>query len=508
MKKVMTLSLCALVIASAAQAEDTKLEYPPAKPSPIIYKTIQPFSLSQPDYRTEQLDTYWSDPSDGYVGAMNIKKAKEIAITNAKTRVGVIDGGFLENDDVQYANGWNFSWYGNPNGQKNNADYETASAFRTSWCGTGHGQHVASIIGGTPTDPKRPQGIADVEIIAAKNMHCNDGAGYTNDAILWLSGETVPGAPVIEPVDLINMSFASEVACSKNPEMQAAIDVALSKGIILVAAASNESEENALNSPQTCNGVINVTSTDLQGFKSYFSNYGYATDIAAFGDKLSLPSIIDENRNGEADIVSLGGTSFASPMVAGIIALLLNEEPDLTMTEIQTILSRAGQKTTNSALYTAGKYSKDMISCDNGRCGYGIIDAHQAILEMRKIKKEGVALKNPLAGECNIDFYTDALGNSIDVCSMGDFKLGNKLELPENNMIEIYQVPSHSSLNVSTATLLDTTKKSNYLVKQATSDTLAYRICERMDDGTYACSTDELTPLTQNHLDKPIQCIN
>ncbi|MFH1878734.1 MAG: LamG-like jellyroll fold domain-containing protein [Candidatus Omnitrophota bacterium] len=97
-----------------------------------------------------------------------------------------------------------------------------------------------------------------------------------------------------------------------------AIDYAVSKGAVLIAAAGNDSKEIKKDSLAGHENVISVGSRDNDGKISAWSNYGDELDLFAPWDVIG---------NDE-------GTSFSAAFVAGIAALMISENPDITADEI------------------------------------------------------------------------------------------------------------------------------------------------------------------------------
>jgi len=101
-----------------------------------------------------------------------------------------------------------------------------------------------------------------------------------------------------------------------------AIDYAVSQGAILIAAAGNSGSEIEDDSLAAQDGVITVGSVDNDGSLSDWSNYGSELDLLAPWDVVSL------GNDGEA------GTSFSAALVAGIAALVLSENPDMSVDDV------------------------------------------------------------------------------------------------------------------------------------------------------------------------------
>jgi len=125
--------------------------------------------------------------------------------------------------------------------------------------------------------------------------------------------------------DVINLSIGWPEGVDSQV-MKDAIAEAQARGIIVVAAAGNDSTQ-ALLRPCQYAGVICVGASRPDGAMAYFSNFGYGVDIAAPGT--SIASVIPMNRRsiripGFEGMDILSGTSQAAPIVAGVIADMLS----------------------------------------------------------------------------------------------------------------------------------------------------------------------------------------
>lgn len=124
---------------------------------------------------------------------------------------------------------------------------------------------------------------------------------------------------------IINMSLGWPADVDSNL-MSQMIDLARSRGVLVVAAAGNDGTD-ALIRPCIFEGVICVASHDPDGAISHFSNHGAGVDIAAPG--LGILSTFPTNKSSWVFTDRVGyeqksGTSMAAPYVAGILARLLN----------------------------------------------------------------------------------------------------------------------------------------------------------------------------------------
>ena len=110
---------------------------------------------------------------------------------------------------------------------------------------------------------------------------------------------------------------------------QDVIDYATEQGSLVVGAAGN-SGSDVFFSPAGYRNVLGVASTGQSDFKSFFSNYGYWLDVSAPGENI-LSTLHGSKYNNTTD---WSGTSMASPLVAGLAALVKKQLPQLSMLQV------------------------------------------------------------------------------------------------------------------------------------------------------------------------------
>ncbi len=191
----------------------------------------------------------------------------------------------------------------------------------------GHGTHVAGTIGAVGNNGIGVSGIAwSAKIMALKFMDAS-GSGDLSDAVAAIDYARVNGAKII------NASWGSGDFSSV---LQSAISRFQSVGGIFVAAAGNESANNAQVASYPANyalsNVISVAASSSNDTLASFSNYGTNVDIAAPG--VSILSTVPGNRYDR-----YSGTSMATPHVAGAFALLWGQNPNLTATQLMSLVT-------------------------------------------------------------------------------------------------------------------------------------------------------------------------
>lgn len=176
---------------------------------------------------------------------------------------------------------------------------------------------------------------------------------------MWAAGEDVPGTPHNDnPADVINLSLGGK-SRQCMPIYQNAIDRALSRGATIAVAAGNEDLPTDNAQPASCDGVITVGATGPEGHRAAYSNYGRHVDLGApggnmrpvFGNPTPAAGILSTVNRGlrtpEASGYSyMEGTSMATPVVSGVIALMKAADPTISSDEIERILRDTARRYT------------------------------------------------------------------------------------------------------------------------------------------------------------------
>ncbi len=297
----------------------------PAPPPPPSTPVSKPGPITPPD-------TYPSQPAEQLEysrAVLNMSSAWSITEGSSAVTVAVIDSGvdyfhpdLRDNIAVNTAEksgtegvdddrngfvddtyGWDF-YHDRPNGYDDN----------------GHGTHCAGIIA-AGKNGIGIRGVAPgVRILPVKFLG-PDGSGDTVDAINAIDYAVARGARVLSN---------SWGGGGYSKLLDDAVQRAINKGVIFVAAAGNNAANNdgSPTYPADYAGVISVGSSDSMDQKSSFSNYGKSSvDIFAPGT-----AILSTYPNGQYRVLS--GTSMATPQVSGAIALALSLNSSLSRNQI------------------------------------------------------------------------------------------------------------------------------------------------------------------------------
>lgn len=191
----------------------------------------------------------------------------------------------------------------------------------------GHGTHVAGTAAARGDDGYGVVGAAfDAKIMGLKFMDRGAG-GYSSMAAAAIHYAVNHGA------DVINASWGGY---GQSTAIRNAIAYAQSRGVMFVAAAGNQGNNNdgsgMYPASYTLDNIISVAASDRRDRLASFSNYGATTvDLAAPG--VSIVSTVPGG-----DWSYMDGTSMASPMVAGVVALLVSAAPNAALTELRAAL--------------------------------------------------------------------------------------------------------------------------------------------------------------------------
>lgn len=202
----------------------------------------------------------------------------------------------------------------------------------------GHGTHVAGIIGADGDNEKGIAGINwKVQIMPLKFLG-RGGYGNVKDAIEAINYAIDRKKNGVN-LRVINASWGST---SRSQALEDAIRAAGEAGILFVAAAGNSSTDNDKRAHYPSNydlpNMISVAALDRNDQLASFSNYGAKTvHIAAPGREIDSTWLNDAYREAS-------GTSMAAPQVAGIAALILANEPKLSMAKLRERILKSVDK--------------------------------------------------------------------------------------------------------------------------------------------------------------------
>jgi membrane-anchored mycosin MYCP len=188
----------------------------------------------------------------------------------------------------------------------------------------GHGTFVASLIVGKDSPNTAFHGIApDAKILPIRVL--SDMRGTVDDNAPKRIADGIDYA-VSHNATVINLSLYTP----KSPDVEASVQNALAKGVVVVAAAGNTGRADTIY-PAAYPGVIAVAGVDVNGARVSSSTTGPYVSVAAPGDGNVVGADRDGNKYLRDD---KGGTSFAAALVSGTVALIRARYPSLSPAQV------------------------------------------------------------------------------------------------------------------------------------------------------------------------------
>ena len=284
---------------------------------------------------------------------------QELGVQGEGIRVGIIDSGI---DYMHPALGGGFG-----PGFKVAGGYDFVNNDNDPIDDAGHGTHVAGIVSANSETLK---GVAPLAILYAYKVLDAEGRGSESTIIEAIERAVDPddnGDPS-DRLDIVNLSLGSNEGSPTDPSA-IAVNNAVRLGSVFVVAAGNSGyrtptsgKENnyfyngsaSIGSPGTAELAITVGAADtldkLAGFSSKGPNrvtFGIKPEVLAPGTKVNSTYL-------NSGVTRLNGTSMASPMIAGVAALLKNLHPDWTPAQIKSAIVNTAKNIAISSYHQGG----------------------------------------------------------------------------------------------------------------------------------------------------------
>jgi len=310
---------------------------------------------AEPNYRRRLTDL----PDDPLYGSQwGLEQVRAPAawehVVSTSLIVAVVDSGIRQHPDLvdQLVAGYDF---------EGGDDDPTDTSTKYS-----HGTQTAGVIAASGNNGAGVAGVFwDGRLMPVRAF---DAAGFgtsfnISNAILFAAGlanssGTVPSTPAVA----INLSFASTIGTQAEED---ACDAARAAGLFLAAAAGNESSA-IVRYPAGYGSVMGVAATAIDGAPASYSNHGDWIDIAApGGTRANGVRTTGIDSGGQFTYPFVDGTSFASPHVAAVGAMLMGLQ-SLTPAEVEQTLVDTARDVGDPGYDT--------------RTGHGILDAYAAVL--------------------------------------------------------------------------------------------------------------------------------
>jgi len=257
----------------------------------------------------------------------------------------------------------------------------------------GHGTHVAGTALGTggAGEDSAQRGVAPgAQLIDVKTVSDAGFGGFLVPALEWCidNVDTDWFTSDTDGIQVISMSLGTPTESDGSDTFSQTANQAVDAGMTAVVATGNDGNSGYISAPAAADKVVAVGATDDHNTVTRdddtvagYSNKGPRDDDGDSDpyDELK-PSVVAPGTNimaPRADsygaFVAMSGTSMAAPHVSGVVALMLEANPELTPAQVKNILQA-------SAEARGTPYNPELSEKYNGAWGYGIVDAYRATL--------------------------------------------------------------------------------------------------------------------------------
>lgn len=330
-----------------------------------------------------------------YLSAINAFDAWTISCGNANIVVAILDSGVdwlhqdlgrgNDNHDNIHTNSNEDIWIDINDPQTGNKIDDDKNMLIDDWKGWNydnntnntitsnyHGTFVAGIIGA-----KTNNNLGIAGIVGGNNSIGGRIIPYcvgVQSPISSILDDAIIDA-IIDAIDKGARIIQLSLTIPFSQSVEDAIQYAINNNAIIVCASGN-SGATSVGYPSSNSNVIAVGAIQQNLSRVFFSNYGDNLDIVAPG--VDIYSTKLANAYDYSD-----GTSFASPQVSGVAALILSVNPNLTGQEVRDIIEKTAQKV-RPDLYNYQSDQSHPNGTWNNEMGYGLVDAYAAV-KMAKI---------------------------------------------------------------------------------------------------------------------------
>ena len=245
-----------------------------------------------------------------YVSVLGIDKAVARGLTGTGVRIGVIDGPAdtglpeLEGANVRV---------------RKMCDFEASDANKT------HGSAMVSILSARGYGVARGAEVVNYSFPVRWSGRGDDDTVNDTKGCLGIGMEETLDAAVAEGMQIISISMGG---ADLSESLRDALVRALAKNVIVVVSTGNEGREDPEDSLASLNGVVGVGSSDNQGLIWRYSNFGKGLTVLAPGENLKVHDFAS------GEVVSVTGTSVSTPIVAGALAVAMQQWPQAAPNQI------------------------------------------------------------------------------------------------------------------------------------------------------------------------------
>ena len=268
-----------------------------------------------------------TDPASSYSGrqidylsAINANAASERGLGGEGVTIAVLDSGVSETEEL---------------GARLLAGYNAIDDNTNVQDNELHGTPVAVLAAGSTLGVANEASVLPVKV-------CEGGECFSSDVIKGMCW-AIDNAPDGPASLVMNLSLGGD---TPSEIIEAILDAAIDRGVVVAAAGGNDEEAGALPHYPAANNLSGLMATasveqDETGawVPTDFSTRGNYIDIAAPGVGFSLPGVAED----------IAGTSYSTPLISGTMAVLRDANPDLSPAQIQGCIEAGAQDLSDSS---------------------------------------------------------------------------------------------------------------------------------------------------------------
>lgn len=332
-------------------------------------------------------DEYYADQTNMHI--INVENAWDIGCYGNEVRIGVIDTGVYNHPDLigNILPGYNYY----------NDNEDTTDTH-------GHGTLVSGLIASRRNNIGIVGAAYKAKIVPLKCF------GNGVDTTLKTIVDSIYGAVDDFDCQIINMSLGMQ---TNTVSLSEAVDYAVSKNVIIVAAVGNDGG-NKLNYPAAYDKVIGVGSVDDDKAVSSFSQRNGSVFITAPGNEVLSLGINDGYRRTK-------GTSFSTPLVAGAIAIAKCADDSLDADGIMDLLAASSED--------LGEPGYDV------NYGYGLLNVQALLDRLLEDKNWFVSPIDKEEGDCSVYILNNSDKSGAAVSIFAGFTDNRLIDAHVNDII-------------------------------------------------------------------------
>jgi len=388
------------------------------------------------DIRTKYGDSFWQN------NIINVIKLHEAGVTGERILIGVVDTGFDRSHEA-LKNAKVTAEYDFINNDNNTADENNSEAGNEM-----HGTSVWSVVSGFKpgkligTSYGSDFALAKTEIAVPGNPELEIEEEYFEKALTWL--EEI-GADIVTSSLVFHRlkdggGYTKEDMDGNTVRATIAADKLFSKGIFFLNGVGNGFQTNwpTVLAPSDGFNVFSIGAVDSNGVIARFSSTGPTEDGRLKPDVLG-PGVQLTTVNGQSTTGyrKVGGTSLATPAIAGVAALILSAHPNLGPEDIAEAMRNTAGSSTNP----------------RNRFGYGLVDAYSAASYFGPVFSNTPIVgfnDNGLVISTSVVSSEGIKNNSTYLYYLNDSGYENKIKMEFDNKLNKYTaiVPLKNTLRI------------------------------------------------------------